>query len=129
MSFQTHQSYLLHTWAGYLWEFMDSMVLLCFAETGNNYNQLTKRFGMVGMALLPTQILLSSKHANPAAIAFRTTYGATNKWHAIIGKIIYVMLTCHFALYLNKYIQTGVLSQVFRHRVVITGLLTIQLRF
>ncbi|XP_014550435.1 hypothetical protein COCVIDRAFT_43041 [Bipolaris victoriae FI3] len=95
---------------------------LCFAETGNNYNQLAKRFGMVGTALLPSQILLSFKHANPAVIAFRTTYENINRWHNIIGKIIYVMLTCHFALYLNKYVQTGVLSQVIRHHLFITGL-------
>ncbi|CCF34586.1 hypothetical protein CH063_06552 [Colletotrichum higginsianum] len=97
------------------------ILCLCFLETGDNYNHLTKRFAMLAVALFPVQFSLSMRYANPVALALGSSHVELNQWHGLLGCIIQALLTCHAALYINKYIQLGVLSDAFRFPVVITG--------
>jgi NAD(P)H-flavin reductase len=83
---------------------------------------MTKKFGIVGTALFPTQVLLSLKHGNPVAVGLGISHQDVNKWHRVLGRVIYAILACHTALYLNKYIQTGTLQRSLRHSTAVTGL-------
>ncbi|KAI8960352.1 hypothetical protein F5Y11DRAFT_358536 [Daldinia sp. FL1419] len=91
-------------WAGWL-------VFLCFEGTGNDYLHLTKRFGIVGISQLPLQYLLILKNINPIAFAFGSSHEQLNRWHRVLGWIIYTLLLVHAGLYLNFYIQEGILAE------------------
>lgn len=66
---------------------------------------------------------MALKYINPVAYALRSSHEEVNRWHRVIGRIIYVFLCLHGALYLNYYVQTGVLTQrLTSSRVVILGL-------
>ncbi|KAK2020702.1 hypothetical protein LX32DRAFT_715620 [Colletotrichum zoysiae] len=101
--------------------FMCWLLCLCFLETGDNYNQLTKRFAMVAVALFPLQFSLSMRYANPLAYALGSTHGELSTWHRFLGRLIHTFVTCHAALYANKYIQLGGFLDALRNSVVITG--------
>ncbi|KAK1996440.1 hypothetical protein LX36DRAFT_723024 [Colletotrichum falcatum] len=97
------------------------LLCLSFLETGDNYNQLCKRFAMVAVALFPIQVSLSMRFVNPFAYLLRSSHVDLTLWHRLLGNAIQILLTCHTALYINKYIQLGGLSDAFHSPVVITG--------
>lgn len=91
-----------------------------------DYFHLTKRFGAVAAAQFPIQYLLSLKYVNPVAYALRSSHEEVNRWHRVIGRIIYLLLCLHGAFYTNYYIQTGVLMQrLTSSKVVILGVLAL----
>ncbi|KAI2780130.1 ferric reductase like transmembrane component-domain-containing protein [Daldinia loculata] len=94
---------------GSLWSMW--LVFLCFDGTGNDYLHLAKRFGIVALSQLPLQYLLILKNINPIAFAFGSSHEQLNRWHRVLGWIIYSLLLVHAGLYLNFYIQEGILSE------------------
>ncbi|OTB18071.1 hypothetical protein K445DRAFT_20537 [Daldinia sp. EC12] len=94
---------------GSLWPIW--LVFLCFIGTGNDYLHLTKRFGIVAISQLPLQYLLILKNINPIAFAFASSHEQLNRWHRVLGGIIYCLLLVHAGLYLNFYIHEGILSE------------------
>lgn len=51
------------------------------------------------------------KNINPIAFAFGSSHEQLNRWHRVLGWIIYSLLLVHAGLYLNFYIQEGILSE------------------
>ncbi|KAI1468304.1 uncharacterized protein F4812DRAFT_426251 [Daldinia caldariorum] len=94
---------------GSLWSIW--LMFLCFVGTGNDYLHLTKRFGIVAISQLPLQYLLILKSLNPVAFAFGSSHEQLNRWHRVLGGIIYSMLLVHAGLYLNFYVHEGILSE------------------
>ncbi|KAI8626195.1 ferric reductase like transmembrane component [Xylariaceae sp. FL1651] len=94
--------------AGFVWTAW--LLGLCVVGTGNDYLHLTKRFGIVGVSQFPVQYLLSLKSLNPFALAFRSSHEEVNRWHRVLGRIVYVLLTLHALFYLNFYYQNNLLG-------------------
>lgn len=77
-------------------------------------------------AQFPIQYLLSLKYVNPVAYALRSSHEEVNRWHRVIGRIIYFLLILHGAFYANYYVQTGILMQkLTTSKVVILGVLAL----
>ncbi|KAI1412781.1 metalloreductase Fre8 [Hypoxylon sp. FL1857] len=87
------------------------LVFLCIIGTGNDYLHLTKRFGIVALSQFPLQYLLALKSLNPVAFAFGSSHEQVNRWHRVLGWIIYILLLMHASLYLNFYVQEGILGE------------------
>ncbi|KAI1822196.1 ferric reductase like transmembrane component [Xylaria intraflava] len=101
------------------------LLVLCVVDTGNDYLHLTKRFGIVGVSQFPVQYLLSLKSLNPFAWALRSSHEEVNRWHRVLGRIIYILLTLHSIFYLNFYYQSGVLKDKLTYVVPVLGLIQI----
>lgn len=67
---------------------------------------------MVAASQFPIQYLLALKSLNPFAYVFRSSHERVNRWHRVLGRVIYVILCLHATFYLNYFIQVGIL----RHR-------------
>ncbi|OTA96554.1 hypothetical protein M434DRAFT_67336, partial [Hypoxylon sp. CO27-5] len=76
-----------------------------------DYLHLTKRFGIVALSQFPLQYLLALKSLNPIAFAFGSSHEQVNRWHRVLGWIVYILLLMHACLYLNFYIQEGILGE------------------
>lgn len=87
------------------------LMFLCVVDTGNDYIHLTKRFGIVALSQLPMQYLLALKSINPIAFVFSSSHEQVNRWHRVLGWIIYFLLFLHVSFFLNFYIQEGVLAE------------------
>ncbi|KAI1098357.1 metalloreductase Fre8 [Jackrogersella minutella] len=87
------------------------LVFLCFIGVGNDYLHLTKRFGIIALSQFPLQYLLALKSLNPIAFAFGSSHEQINRWHRVLGWVIYVLLFTHASLYLNFYVQEGILGE------------------
>lgn len=100
------------------------LLLLCFLETGKgmmptytvsmrrltpvaDYFHLTKRFGIVAVSQLPIQYLLSLKGVNPFAWAFASSHEQVNRYHRILGRIVYCLIMVHLILYNVYFIMAG----------------------
>ncbi|KAI1763538.1 metalloreductase Fre8 [Hypoxylon sp. FL1150] len=86
------------------------LVFLCMVGTGKDYLHLTKRFGSVALSQLPMQYLLALKSINPVAFALGSSHEQVNRWHRVLGWVIYFLLFAHACLYLNFYVHEGVLT-------------------
>ncbi|KAH9905847.1 ferric reductase like transmembrane component [Xylariomycetidae sp. FL2044] len=102
-------------WTGWL-------MVLCVQGTGNDYLHLTKRFGIIGVSQFPVQYLLALKSLNPFAFAFGSSHEQVNRWHRVLGRIIYFLLVLHACFYLNFYFQQGILSERIVNLVPFLGL-------
>ncbi|KAI1333814.1 ferric reductase like transmembrane component [Xylariaceae sp. FL0016] len=111
---QWDQMIVAVTWTSWL-------VFLCVVGTGDDYAHITKRFGIVAISQMPIQYLMSLKNINPFAFAFCTSHEKVNRWHRVLGRIIYGMLVIHAGLYLNMYVQNGILNQRLRQAVPLLG--------
>ncbi|KAI0475088.1 ferric reductase like transmembrane component [Xylariaceae sp. FL0804] len=87
------------------------LLFLCVVGTGHDYLHLTKRLGGVAVSQFPVQYLLSLKSLNPFALAFKSSHEQINRWHRVLGRIIYFLLILHGCFYLNFYVQQGLLSE------------------
>ncbi|KAI1456258.1 metalloreductase Fre8 [Annulohypoxylon moriforme] len=87
------------------------LVFLCVIGTGNDYLHLTKRFGQVALSQFPLQYLMALKSLNPIAFAFGSSHEQVNRWHRVLGWVIYILLFTHACLYLNFYVQEGILTE------------------
>lgn len=97
------------------------LLVLCVLETGNDYLHLTRRFGIVGVSQFPVQYLLSLKSLNPLALVLRSSHEEANRWHRVLGRVIYVFVTLHAAFYLNFYYQNDLLGQKITSLVPVLG--------
>ncbi|KAL7619799.1 hypothetical protein AAE478_010344 [Parahypoxylon ruwenzoriense] len=87
------------------------LLFLCVMGTGDDYMHLTKRFGIVALSQFPLQYLLALKSINPIALAFRSSHEQVNRWHRVLGWVIYFLLFLHASFYLNFYVQYGILAE------------------
>ncbi len=77
-----------------------------------DYLHLTKRFGAIAVSQFPIQYLLALKSLNPFAFVFQSSHEQVNRWHRVLGRLIYALLCMHAMLYLNYFIQmTSIPSQ------------------
>jgi hypothetical protein len=82
--------------------------------TPTDYLHLTKRFAQVAASLLPLHYLLgTSSRLSPLPFLFRLSSGGAstkyNAYHRLNGALLLGLLACHASLYLNFYIQKGLL--------------------
>ncbi|XMA14099.1 hypothetical protein WAI453_006890 [Rhynchosporium graminicola] len=111
-----------HWLAGSVWGTW--LLFLCVKETGDDYLHITKRFGVIAASQLPLHYMLSMKSLySPLAVAFRTSHEELNPWHRMTGRIIYCLLLCHAAWYMNFFVQIGVVQKRLADLVVIIGVL------
>ncbi|CAN8105033.1 unnamed protein product [Discula destructiva] len=100
------------------------MLALSVLETGDDYLHLTKRLGIIGISQLPLQYLLSLKSLNPIAFVLRSSHEEINRFHRALGRIVYLLLSLHAALYLAFFIENGtLLSKLGSSLAVQTGIL------
>ncbi|ORY58758.1 ferric reductase like transmembrane component [Pseudomassariella vexata] len=101
------------------------LLFLCVVGTGSDYFHLTKRFGIIATSQFPIQYILALKSINPVAFAFRSSHEQINRWHRVLGWITYVLLCFHGLLYINYYIQAGILGEKLLARIVIIGVVSL----
>ncbi|KAI0389484.1 ferric reductase like transmembrane component [Xylariaceae sp. FL0594] len=101
------------------------LLVLCVVETGNDYLHLTKRFGIVGVSQFPVQYLLSLKNLNPVALALKSSHEEVNRWHRVLGRVIYAFLVLHAFFYLNFYYQNDLLGEKATSLVPVLGFIAI----
>lgn len=58
---------------------------------------------------MPIQYLLSLKSMNPYAWAFHSSHEVINRYHRVLGRIIYAFAIVHLILYYNFFLWKGVL--------------------
>ncbi|KAH6605978.1 hypothetical protein Trco_005131 [Trichoderma cornu-damae] len=103
-------------WTGWL-------LILCVLGTGRDYLHLTKRFGAIAISQLPVQYLLALKALNPYALAFSSSHERINRYHRLLGRIIYALVIVHVILYNNFFILSGIWLGRFFAPVVFCGVL------
>ncbi|KAH7018337.1 ferric reductase like transmembrane component-domain-containing protein [Microdochium trichocladiopsis] len=101
------------------------LVFLAFVNTGDDYLHLTKRLGIIAVSQFPLQYALSLKQLNPVAWAFNSSHERVNRIHRPLGRIVYLLLCVHAAMYLNFYYQTGILQAKMTSLVPVLGILSI----
>jgi len=69
----------------------------------------------------PVQYLLSLKYLNPVALALKSSHEEVNRWHRVLGRVIYVFVTLHAVFYLNYYYQNDLLGQKITSMVPVLG--------
>ncbi|KAF4976886.1 hypothetical protein FZEAL_6508 [Fusarium zealandicum] len=97
------------------------MVVLCVCGTGKDYLHLTKRFGIVATSQMPIQYLLSLKALNPFAYTLRSSHEHLNRYHRVLGRIIYLLLSVHALLYNVFFLESGIWIKRFFAPVVFAG--------
>ncbi|KAK0649436.1 ferric reductase like transmembrane component-domain-containing protein [Cercophora newfieldiana] len=110
---------------GFIW--MAWLLLLSVVGTGQDYLHFTKRLGLVAASQFPIQYLLSLKSLNPYAYVFRSSHEHINRYHRVLGRVIYALLASHVGLYLNFFVQAGVFSRRMQHPVVVAGVIAFTL--
>lgn len=106
---------------GLAWGFW--MLVLTVVETGDDYLHLTKRAGAIAISQLPLQYLLALKSLNPVAFLFNSSHEQVNRYHRVLGRIIYTLLLAHALLYLNFFAASGILAEkLTASRAVKTGM-------
>ena len=106
------------SWAAWL-------LLLIVKDTGDDYLHLTKRFGIVAASQLPIHYLLAAKAWSPIQYLTRMSHEELNPYHRLLGRTIVFFFACHASLYLNFYVQKGLLSKRIRDWDVILGITAI----
>ncbi|KAJ2897830.1 ferric reductase like transmembrane component [Zalerion maritima] len=102
------------------------MLCLSVMGTGDDYLHLTKRLGAIAMSQFPFQYLMSLKSVSPLALIFRTSHERINRFHRVLGRIIYLLLILHSVLYLNYFVVVGKPHKLYS-TVVLAGLACITL--
>jgi len=54
---------------------------------------------------------MALKSLNPFAYVFRSSHEQVNRWHRVLGIIIYSLLCLHLVFYLNFFVHAGILKQ------------------
>ncbi|KAL6893151.1 hypothetical protein HDV57DRAFT_224580 [Trichoderma longibrachiatum] len=99
------------------------LLVLCVLETGQDYLHLTKRFGSIAVSQLPIQYLLSLKALNPYAHAFASSHEHVNRYHRVLGRVIYALVAAHIVFYNVFFILSGIWVKRFFAPVVFCGVL------
>lgn len=82
---------------------------------------LTKRFGIVGISQLPLQYILALRHVSPVLAIFGTSHEQVNRWHRVLGAVVYTVLLLHAVFYLNYFAIMGNFWQRFLRPVIALG--------
>ena len=77
----------------------------------------------MAVSQFPLQYLMALKSLNPFALVFGSSHERVNRFHRVLGRVIYTLLCCHAALYLNFFVQTGIFQKRIVAGVVVLGLL------
>ena len=101
------------------------LLMLVVKDTGDDYLHVTRRFGIVAASQLPIHYILAMKAWSPIQYITRMSHEELNPYHRLLGRIIVVFMACHATLYLNFYIQKGLLIKRIQDRDVILGLCAI----
>ncbi|EAW12185.1 putative metalloreductase Fre8 [Aspergillus clavatus NRRL 1] len=103
-------------------------LFLCVHRTGQDYVHLTKRFGIIPVAQLPTHFMLAVKSPfNPLTLIFNTSHEELLPWHRISGRLIFTCLLLHVSLYLNYFIQSEILWERLTSTRIILGVVAFTL--
>ncbi|CAG7979045.1 unnamed protein product [Penicillium nalgiovense] len=104
------------------------LLFLSVNQTGDDYFHVTKRFGSIAAAQLPIHYMLSMRNRySPLAVIFCTSHEQLIHWHQICGRIIMILIALHGTLYINYFVQTGILVERLQTRPSMTGLLCLVL--
>ena len=90
-----------------------------------DYLHLTKRFGIIAASQLPLHYALALKSWSPIQYLTRRSHEQLNPYHRLLGRIIITFFSLHASMYLNFYIQKGLLLKRIRDWDVILGLTAI----
>ncbi|KAL6852715.1 hypothetical protein ACO1O0_007263 [Amphichorda felina] len=99
------------------------MLVLCVRGTGQDYLHLTKRFGLIAASQFPIQCLLSLKRINPFAWAFFSSHEHVNRYHRVLGRVIYGLLVLHIIFYNIFFVASGIWEKRFFAPVVREGVI------
>ncbi|KAF4445517.1 hypothetical protein F53441_10770 [Fusarium austroafricanum] len=97
------------------------LLILSIHGTGKDYLHLTKRVGIVATSQMPMQYLLALKALNPFAYLLRSSHEHLNRYHRVLGRIIYSLLILHAILYNIFFIESGIWLKRFFAPVVFAG--------
>ena len=97
------------------------LLILIIKDTKDDYLHLTKRFGIVAASQFPIHYLLALKSWSPIQYLTRLSHEELNPYHRLLGRIITTLLAVHATLYLNFYVQKGLLSKRIRDTDVLLG--------
>ncbi|KAK4444994.1 Ferric/cupric reductase transmembrane component 2 [Podospora aff. communis PSN243] len=110
---------------GFAW--LGWLLVLSIVGTGDDYLHFTKRLGIIAASQYPIQYLLSLKSLNPFAYVFRSSHEHLNRYHRVLGRVIFALLALHVGFYLNFFIQNGVFSRRMKAPVVVAGVIAFTL--
>ncbi|KAG5787505.1 hypothetical protein H9Q69_013426 [Fusarium xylarioides] len=97
------------------------LLVLSVHGTGKDYLHLTKRVGIVATSQMPIQYLLALKALNPYACLLHSSHEHLNRYHRVLGRIIYSLLILHAILYNIFFIESGIWFKRFFAPVVFAG--------
>ncbi|KFA72917.1 hypothetical protein S40288_02175 [Stachybotrys chartarum IBT 40288] len=100
------------------------LLLLTVLGTGTDYLHLTKRFGVIALSQMPVQYLLSLKALNPFAWALGSSHEDVNRYHRVLGRIVYALVLVHLLLYNYFFLAKGVWVRRMSQLVVLCGTLS-----
>ncbi|KAH7156820.1 hypothetical protein EDB81DRAFT_400994 [Dactylonectria macrodidyma] len=103
------------------------LLSLCVRDTGKDYLHLTKRFGAIATSQLPVQYLLSLKYLSPFGYFFRSSHERLNRYHRVLGRIIYFLLILHAIFYNVFFVASGIWLQRFFAYIVFAGVVAFTL--
>lgn len=75
------------------------------------------------MSQLPIQYLLALKDLNPFAWVFRSSHEQVNRYHRVLGRVIYGILLLHIIFYNNFFLVAGVWTKRFFAPIVFAGVI------
>lgn len=101
------------------------LLLLATKDTGDDYLHATKRFGIIAASQLPLHYLLAAKAWSPIQYLTRMSHEELNPYHRLLGRIIITFMATHASMYLNFYVQKGLLLKRIQDLDVILGLTAI----
>ncbi|PHH52905.1 putative metalloreductase AIM14 [Ceratocystis fimbriata CBS 114723] len=93
---------------GALWSAI--LAFLSVYETQGDYLHLTKRLGVVAVGQMPLQYVLTLKYLNPVAHILGTSHEELNRWHRLLGRIVYGWMALHAVFYTNFFYWAGTMS-------------------
>ncbi|KAG6011046.1 hypothetical protein E4U21_000077 [Claviceps maximensis] len=99
------------------------LLVLSVKGTGNDYFHLTKRLGAIAASQLPIQYLLANKALNPYAWAFKSSHEHINRYHRVLGRIVYGLVLAHLVLYNAYFIYAGIWLRRIFNSVVFCGVI------
>lgn len=99
------------------------LLSLSVIGTGTDYFHLTKRFGMIAISQFPMQYILALKPFNLAGFAFATSHEEVNRYHRLLGRIVYGLVLLHMAFYLAYFLYANIVLKKLAEPIVFWGVL------
>ncbi|KFH41859.1 metalloreductase-like protein [Hapsidospora chrysogenum ATCC 11550] len=99
------------------------LLVLSVLGTGRDYLHLTKRLGLIAASQLPPLYLLSLKSFTPYAWTLRSSYEHINRYHRVLGRVVYALILLHIVLYNVFFVASGIWNKRFFAPVVREGVL------